>query len=137
MLCDPSDPTKDADSGNDCFHTEFSSNAFRAITAFCFIFLAATQAAYGLKVNLVILYLFLYLHHVSLFWSHLCISLEFQLVFVFMFVFMFVFVLILIPVLKSPIHPNRNASKYNYSWRIWTKSCTTDISFRLLPYWLA
>ena len=35
---------------NPCFHTEFSSNAFRAITAFCFMFLAVVQASYGYKV---------------------------------------------------------------------------------------
>ena len=33
--------------GADCFHTEFSSDTFRAITAGCFLFLAATQGAYG------------------------------------------------------------------------------------------
>ena len=50
-LCDPSKqplpppPSGPDDTGQHCFHTEFSSDAFRAITAFCFLFLAATQGA--------------------------------------------------------------------------------------------
>lgn len=42
--CDPA-LTQD----QDCFHTEFSTTLFRAISAVCFIFLATLQAAYGYK----------------------------------------------------------------------------------------
>lgn len=51
-LCDTTVPPKGGDTGRDCFHTEFSSDAFRAITASCFISLATVQAAYGFKVPL-------------------------------------------------------------------------------------
>lgn len=35
-----------------CYHTGYSSQAFRYITAFCFLFLAAATAALGSKVCL-------------------------------------------------------------------------------------
>ena len=63
IYCDPSYIPKDPlppgysplpnNSDGYCFHTEFSSNAFRAITAFCFMFLAVVQASYGYKVKTV------------------------------------------------------------------------------------
>ena len=39
------------DNGEHCFHTEFSSDAFRVISACCFLFLAAAQGSYGYQLT--------------------------------------------------------------------------------------
>jgi hypothetical protein len=54
-----------------CFHTEFSSNTFRGITAACFFFLTVAQAGYSIQVRiLLVLFYILFLYYQTFFYSY-------------------------------------------------------------------